>query len=447
MKSEKEIIDDIVSRLKSRPEVAYRQGAWEEFKGQHVVGRPTTKLRSMRSWAAAAALLVVGMGALYYINYNTLPSDAIDNNLASENTSLSQERPVTSKEQLSAPQPGVTPSGETNADRYANSIKPTALEASNAESKPTDVLLDLPLIAAAKTIDDPRITIATDNVVALDQTIRKSAEIAIHPLEFPSELAEQHTLAAAAFPNAEVRVREVENRSQNKRVHFGNKLDLGLFVSPSSTGEKMNVGGGLVLAYNLTNKISLRTGASYNSYEMGTLKNPNGPDSYESVRVNNDIQSSPLSSPSSEISTMMVPNVNAVTSIVQSVDVPLEFKYNVGKTLYAVAGVSYSAIIGQERNAHYIQNVNAETFSQGVPENEKQMQKAVKAVTKTVKSADKNVSTNGFNGFVNFSLGKKVNLNNRFGISVEPYFKIPVGEYRRADMDYTNGGIRIMTSF
>jgi len=91
--------------------------------------------------------------------------------------------------------------------------------------------------------------------------------------------------------------------------------------------------------------------------------------------------------------------------------------------------------------------VNKETFTDGYPENKQQAEETVKPITKSVESMENNVNTNGFSGFVNFSLGKEVKMNKRVGISVEPYLKIPVGQYRRADMDYTNGGIRIMTSF
>ena len=100
----------------------------------------------------------------------------------------------------------------------------------------------------------------------------------------------------------------------------------------------------------------------------------------------------------------------------------------------------YSAIINQRREAKYIEQVssNAIPFSKAA---------TVQAITKTINSAENNVNTNGFSGFVNISLGKKVNVRNGVNLAIEPYLKVPVGQYRRADMDYTNGGIRIMTNF
>lgn len=448
MKSEKEIIDEIVNRLKSQPEREYRPGAWEGFKGQY--GNRTTKTRQISRWAAtAAAFLLLGMGAVYFINDTTKPSGSREHELAStrqtpltENTTpleIPTSKPSSNTKLLAEAGNSIDVIGHSTGDNIISSSKNSTV----------DRFLNLSLVADAIRNINTQIDISSENVNRISDDNRRYSSIGANLMQPNTPTVEQLTLAASSIPNSDLKIREVENINQSKRVHLGDKFDLALFVSPYSTGDKMNVGGGLTLAYNLTNKISVRTGASYNSYEMGMLKNPTAPSSYEAVVVSNnsDVGKNMAGMAAPQNSKMIIPNVNAVTGIVQSVDVPLELKYNVGKSLYAVAGVSYSAIIGQERNAHYVDNVNAETFSQGFPENEKQMQTAVKAVTKTVKSAEKNVSTNGFNGFVNFSVGKKVKVNNRFGVSVEPYLKIPVGEYRRADMDYTNGGIRIMTNF
>jgi len=48
---------------------------------------------------------------------------------------------------------------------------------------------------------------------------------------------------------------------------------------------------------------------------------------------------------------------------------------------------------------------------------------------------------------VNFSIGKEMRVNKRMNLSVEPYVKLPVGSFKQADMNYTNGGIRIITNF
>src|SRR5690606_23177620 len=110
-----------------------------------------------------------------------------------------------------------------------------------------------------------------------------------------------------------------------------------------------------------------------------------------------------------------------ITGFVKSVDIPLEVKVNDNSnTFYAAAGLSYSAIFNQKREAHYVENLNQVTFSEGYPENKQQAEAAVKPITRTIESAEENVNSNGFNGFVNLSVGRNVKLNRRVGLSVEP---------------------------
>lgn len=448
MKSEKEIIEEIITRLKEQPDREYRHGAWENFKNQNL---STPRSMQMTRWvSAAAALLLLGVGALYYINKDSLSPQATDIHIASRNPMLNTETPHLNEHSVGEKSTSTNSSVLTEPIPHMSILPETEKEGRilSANQSGLEELLNLSLSSEALSDVSSRIDLPSARLIKETISIRKYSSVGVKHPQAPVSIPTDLILASKAIPTSAINMHEVEMVSQNKQVRFGDKFDLGLFVSPYSTGDKMNVGGGLTLAYNLTKNISIRTGASYNSYEVGMLKNPTESSSSEAVVVTNNADASRnMASFAPAESKMIIPNVNAVTSIVQSVDIPIELKYNVGKSLYAVAGVSYSAIVGQERNAHYVDNINTETFSQGAPENEKQMQTAVKAISKTVKSAEENVSTKGFNGFVNFSIGRKVKLNNKFGVSIEPYLKIPVGEYRRADMDYTNGGIRIMTNF
>src|SRR5690606_26032571 len=71
------------------------------------------------------------------------------------------------------------------------------------------------------------------------------------------------------------------------RIPLNDRFQLGLFVSPYATSNQMKVGGGLALSFKINKNLSLRTGASYNSYEVQTLKNPIEPSSTEVVPVSN----------------------------------------------------------------------------------------------------------------------------------------------------------------
>lgn len=455
MKSEKEIIKEIVNRLNTQPDRLYREGAWENFNKKH--NDNGTKVRRIKYWAsAAAAMLLLGMGGLYMLKNDHRNTTEQPVELASgeqlDNIKNGGSAGQGLDENIYVATPELTPQKGNTID---HNIDLTAAKGADdiTQAKRKE---HLSLIVDANTRTLSTLQLSPNENVTLTQYIDTkgiesnskiyAANLKANktPLNIPNELV----LASKSMPTAVINLREVDNLNKSNNFKLTDKFDLGLFVSPFATGDKMNIGGGMTLAYNLTKKLSIRTGASYNSYEVGMLKNPTEAASAETIVVYNSPNTSKNTiSAAPAQSKMILPNINAVTSVVQSLDIPLELKYNVGKSLYATAGVSYSAIIGQERNAHYIDNINSQTFTDGFPENEMQQSNTVRAVTKTVKSAEPNVNTNGFNGFVNFSLGKKVKVNNQFGVSMEPYVKIPVGQYRRADMDYTNGGIRVMTNF
>src|SRR5690606_9255672 len=234
-------------------------------------------------------------------------------------------------------------------------------------------------------------------------------------------------------------MKEMDPQPQNKLVLLSKRLELGLFVSPYATEQKMNVGGGFLLGFKLSNRLTVRTGASYNTYEVNTLKNPLEESSTEMAVAETPAATEAIRFTAASPQKVVIPNINAVKGFVRSIDIPLELKFRATRSLYAVAGMSYSSILDQERNAYYIENINQETFAKGYPETQEQVTNAVKPVTRSVESTEKNVNTNSFAGFVNFAIGREIKLNKNIGVSVEPYLKVPVGGYRRADMDYTNG--------
>ncbi|WP_066751284.1 hypothetical protein [Sphingobacterium populi] len=204
-----------------------------------------------------------------------------------------------------------------------------------------------------------------------------------------------------------------------------------------------------MLSYNVTKQLSVRTGASFQQYEVGTLRDPSQIASMEvAASPDRPLQTDVGMAGSSLMARVpLIPNVNAITGMVRTIDIPLEAKYSFYKGLYAGAGISYATVLGQQRFAHYIENVNANPYGAGLPSNESEMRAAVQPVVRTMESANTNVNSSGFGGFVNMSVGKEMKLKRGPSVSLEPYVKLPVGSFKRADMNYTNGGLRIITNF
>lgn len=203
------------------------------------------------------------------------------------------------------------------------------------------------------------------------------------------------------------------------------------------------------MGYQISNKLSVRTGLAYNKYEVSEMRDPVGTPEME---VRTSLNGSQMLTSNGSVQAMLsnslvLPNVNAITGNVQALEVPLDLKYTFNDGFYASSGITYAAILQQNRYAHYIENANQELFQNGLPENQTDLQSEVKQISRSIKTEDENVRSNQFGGFVNFSIGKEMRLNKGVSMSVEPYFKLPVGSFKRADMNYTNGGIRIITNF
>lgn len=441
MKKDKELIDEIVDRLKAKEDYTYKKGAWERFQKMDSSKVSGNKVRHMSKYVSVAAMLLIGFFVTYYLLVNKKDLSTIVKQ-PKEVLAFENENRGTAEEKDNSNPINVKPSTDLAL------IEPSYHEDTKATFQ----------IAYLKNADlKLKNEMSTKDLISLNPMIIKAT---VGKLDFTSgaapkninssiPLIDHFVLANATVGHNVIASTDVEKKLSPKSFKFNEKFDLGLFVSPYSTSDNLRIGAGLTLAYNLSNSLSIRTGASYNTYEVGILKNPLAASSVEQVeaRIPNSPTQEYLNGNSFAISKFALPNINAVTGFVQSVEIPLEVKYSLNRTLYAAAGVSYSTIINQERNAQYVENVNFDTFSNGFPTSEQEASKALKAVTKTIKSAEKNVNTNGYNGFVNFSIGKKVNLNKKFNLSIEPYYKIPLGEFRNADMNYSNGGVRIMTNF
>src|SRR5690606_7542837 len=236
---------------------------------------------------------------------------------------------------------------------------------------------------------------------------------------------------------------------RDRGFRFMDKFQLGIFVSPNSTNEQFNFGGGVLVNYQLSKNLSIRTGLAFNKYEASQMRDPVTSPEMQ-VRTNLNTSQMPTSDGAIQAkvsNALILPNVNAITGNVQALEVPLDLKLNVAQGFYISSGITYAAILQQNRYAHYIENVNKDLFQDGLPENQGEVQQATQQISRSIKTEDENVRSNQFGGFANFSLGKEVKLNKGISLSVEPYVKLPVGSFQRADMNYTNGGIRIITNF
>lgn len=450
---EKDIINKIAEGIKSQPERPYKEGAWERFRDEKLIAKPTSSnMRGMYiKWSSVAAIFLMISGVLFYKYRDTqnsieLPLSQVNETLEKEitpykaeldedqakdiNQSISVEDG--NKQQIAARMDRnsiQSKDGIQREDLLINDMEGRAMREDDYSFK--IVSLDI----NALKLKEARINLSNENDYA------KSAD----NMDMYRSLGQQYIGKAQIY---------TKNDFQPKRqvMHkFTDRLNLGLFVSSMSTDQKMNFGGGLLMSYDLTSNLSIRTGLSFSQYEVGQMKDPAVSQEFSAITTEkksgamSDIQNSPSEGPVSGGSSfavssrdVLVPNINAVSAQVQSFDIPVEMKYQFGQGFYSTAGMSYSKVINQKRYAYYDEVDNI--YMLGKQEQHK--------VTKTVESVDNMLSNDKFGGFVNLSFGKKVSVNKKaLSLSVEPYIKLPVGQFRKSDLNYTNGGIRIITNF
>lgn len=447
-KDKKDIVQHIVERLKEKQELPYKAGAWENFQTRHLPARRKPKAFY---WAAsAAAALILGI-----LGVNQWFPDESENHYAVTNQSELKAPavpdPIPSEENLGAGSPQEDRQRQGSGERetapatqgMAVTDPSSAAQINRIQPIAGHELISWPVAPASL----PFLSVPnTLNERPIESGPRSGLSLREHQIT-PGDPESHTTLAQGTLAQREVDGQEPDLR--NKRFKLMDKFQMGLFVSPNSTNERFNFGGGLLLTYQLSNALSLRTGLAYNKYEVSEMRDPvTSPEMEVKTQLNTSQMLTSDGAVQAKLSNSLVlPNVNAITGNVQALEVPLELKYAFTDGFYASSGMTYAAILQQNRYAHYIQNVNQELFQNGLPENQTDLRNEIKQISGSIKTEDENVRSNQFGGFVNFAIGKEMRLNKGVSLSVEPYLKLPVGSFKRADMNYTNGGIRIITNF
>lgn len=448
-KNNKELIEAIKEQLKAFESTPYKKGAWESYQATYGTGSKVRKFTGLY-WSAAAAIVLIGFAGMSHFQNKQVPTDS--------NGSFAQQQQqqqhnladgATQDSQLSTAEvPSYTMPVESPASHSATSLVEGLAQSFSNLVKPSRAdLIELERIHA--------IALAPlNNLLMRDNSLRSinlaSPKLASHEKTFfygansettEVELGMGYTAAQQQAGLDNVKGNQALNLSP-KSYKLMDKLAIGAFLSPSKSDNKIDLGGGLLFAYQFTDKLAIRTGAAFNQYEVGILPNKLS----ASKNIQNLPSDSPVASDMPYRVTASLPNINAITGKVQTLDIPLEMEYKLTKSFYTSLGVSYAAVLSQERYNHYQELSDPLMFSvssdTGKPTNAE-----VKVVDKKIASNEGNVETSGFGGFINLSVGRKTNLSKNLKLSVEPYVKFPVGQFKRADMNYTNGGIKIITNF
>lgn len=235
---------------------------------------------------------------------------------------------------------------------------------------------------------------------------------------------------------------------------------MGVVLSPNLTSEQVNFGGGLHIAYQLTDRLSIRTGVALGQYGV----NSDGPRVLppelfgvkpKGIAADEGSMGAPLS-PHHHASmngqaNIVAPNyhtrfLDRQTSSLLGLDIPIDLTYAINDRFYTSVGVSYFSVLNERRTNHYIDRLNEpvqmNSNSSGAMESFE-----IKTLYVEGPASQQPLEGRGYTGFLNLSMGHRSQLTRKLRLSIEPFVKLPVGRLAGEDMNMTHGGIRIVTGF
>ena len=426
----KELIQQIAETLRHHAE-PYKEGAWERFSAAQGLGRSRKRVL-WPYWSAAAVLLAVA--GLLWLN-------------PEPDMTVPQVADLTELPARTEPKENLTPSV---SEKETTSQKPVTfpVQQETVVEDEDDEVIERPLMAQA-TAPAPEPSIHEKGVEE-EMTIRDQPTVVAEIPEEASEFSEPRLAVTEPPVRSKTTTKEAlsvmeEGHGRNVGNQAARKWDVGVAVAPSMTSEKLNLSGGISVAYQLSDKLSVGSGVSIG--RLGMAENPNyDPYAGRGAPPMEMEPSTPGATPSLTNNVDRYKRDRSLTSNVVALDIPLDLRYEVFKGFYTSVGVSYVAVLSEQRTEHYIGGINETSFS-GSKGGDRNLESSTTVGYRSEKMDVQPLKGKGYTGFMNFSIGRKMPLSKHLFFSVEPYFKLPIGQLSREQMDFTNGGIRIVTGF
>jgi cytoskeletal protein RodZ len=424
--SDEELINHIKNGLADHEE-EYVVGSWENFNKKEKK-RPAIILW-MGGIGAAAAVLLIGF-ALFF-NENSKEKTISGDNGIAKTAPLEVDEPTISDNNIDSSNDRIQPEPTERISTASTALigkKEAIVTNSNLaviNPAPDPLRLTPPLIAANAIVKQPDPLVQQQNSVVKQPdpvavvTADPTDNIAKKPITLDAFLAKENEL-------------NTSKKTTGEKQTLTNKWDLGVVVAPSfgNTTDKLNMGYGVSMAYNLNSKVSVGSGISYN--EMGASKDIIG--------------SSAPNSPSANALVSDTKSLESVNTRVSGIDIPLEVRYNLSSRFYANVGVSAFAVINQQQNNVYlrgtvIQETTLNLAGDVKPQSFLRTEKVSEKATETLSPNSRLI------GFYNFSFGYRQKLSKDKSIGIEPFMKVPMKDVTKENLRLLGTGLKIKFDF
>ncbi|MGF1922562.1 MAG: hypothetical protein ACQUHE_00165 [Bacteroidia bacterium] len=224
------------------------------------------------------------------------------------------------------------------------------------------------------------------------------------------------------------------------------KWDMGFVLAPSfGNTRELNLGYGLTMSYNFSDRLSLSSGIAYN--KMNASKN-----------LPTNIGMSPILLGNTK-------SLEMISEEVTGLDIPLELKYHLNKNVYANLGVSGFAVLSQSRRNTFVEEVvvkgsgNARSSNGGAISNggvggagleDQKGQFANSYIVSqrtTEKAASSAIEDVNYIGFYNLSFGYTKKVYKNHALSIEPFVKLPIRMVTQDNLRLVGTGVRLKVGF
>lgn len=435
----------IANKLRDHQE-PYNEGAWENFESKFLEKKIIPQARAPKTvplwrWGAAAVILILlGFFVLNDSVFETeQPAQEQILLAASEESDLDKEvAPLRTESFVGEPESvenRVVPPTLAEALIQINEVQKANQQEADQQTGSVERLASI----------QPALIQGIDPSVSL-MAVGSAIDLAMDP----TPVKDDH----AWLNQSDV---YVANGSDNGREdkEWNDRWSMGLALSSSMTSEQLNMGGGLSVSYRLTDKLSISSGLTVSRY--GVNGSGMGPLGVASADVFDGPQAPLDVSPGNKEGLMGKQNsesmpayytrsLRATTSNLLAMDVPIDLKLDLGKRFYTAVGVSFLGIVDEVRTYHFLEHINEPVFSGGVSSGQ-DLNYSIKATYVDEVAKEQPLRGTSYAGFMNFSVGHRTTLGKKLNLSFEPFFKLPVGSLSRKDLNFTNGGIRIVTGF
>ncbi len=421
-KNDEELIAHIKQSLKTHEE-SYQFGAWEKFneKQQHTK-RP---IFWMVRLSGAAAILAICFSLIWFVTRTPQTEQVVKTNAPKNQDTTVEPQALDSKE-LDNEQLAMA---DTKESVFAGEAPSSAKKSEVVlGSTPTQVAINMEnsgkaVEATDKVIEASTVSPAVDNSKIIAQVEDKSKPNILDGLtnETLKSDAKQDKLAVS--------------KKQSK-------WDMGFMLAPSfGNTEELNMGYGLTLSYNFTNRLSLSSGIAYN--KMNASKN-----------LPTNVGRSPI----------LLGNTKSLEMIneeVTGLDIPLELKYKINKNVYANLGVSGFAVLNQSRRNTFVEEVvvkrttnnGGSLGSNGSATSSLEDQKGqfansyIISQRTTERAAASAIEDLNYIGFYNLSFGYTKKVYKNHALSIEPFVKLPIRMVTQDNLRLVGTGVRLKVGF